>query len=1332
MPARPGFESVGVTTHDLQKRLLTGELAATTWIAIAAAAAMLIAPSAAAAATAISGTVTDTGEAPIQNISVCAFDAGTEFSPPQGCANTNPSGEYEIDVSAGAHKVQFSSFEAPGYVRQYFNGKASFSTADAVTVSSGETKTGIDAKLEQGGAIGGTVVDTAEAPIASLQVCAQKVSGESFEPRDCSQTNASGQYTIVGLPGGEYRVQFTNSSCGGEGCVHLNYAPEYYDNKTSAGTADPVVVTLGTTKTGIDAELEKGASISGTVTDTGKSPLEGINVCVQRKSDGLTECMQTGAEGKYKVIGLPGGEYRIGFLPAESSYYIPQYYDHKSHIYEADLLAVAAGQAKAGIGAELEKGGAISGTVVDIAKEPIEGIQVCANEPTIQFGPPVNCTQTNADGEYRFLLPAGSYKIQFTNNSCGPEGCVQLNYVPQYYDGKPRFSEADPVTISVAAVTAGVDAEMEEGAELSGTVTDTSAEPIEGIQVCVQDAESGEGWTCNQTGEDGEYKMAGIPAGKYKVQFTNNSCGPEGCVQLNYVPQYYDGKDNFEEADVLDLSPGDALASIDAALEEGAQIEGTVTNGSAEPIEGIQVCVADATAEWFDEPMWCSQTDAEGDYTIAGLRTGAYAVQFSGNSCGELGCFQLNYVREFYDDRANFKEADPVSVGVGDTLTGIDAELEEGAEISGTVTDAGEAPIEGVQVCAQDAESGEGWWCNQADGEGKYTVAGLPAGKYVVEFSGNSCGGLGCFQLNYARQYWNGKDRFEEADVLDLSVGEAATGIDAEMEEGATISGTVTDANGAPLMNMQVCPYDAQSGDFEEGEERCAFTDAVGEYEIAGLGTGEYKVQFTNWTCGEEECTQLNYVRQYWKGKASFDEADPIDVAAGDVVTGIDAELQKGAGIAGTVTDASTGEPIEQTLVCLQAADGEFVEGAGCDQTDAAGDYAIVGIPPGEYKVEFSAESCSEEGCFQLNYVRQYYDGKASFEEADVLSLSAGETAEGIDAELEEGGRISGTVIDASSGEPIEGFQVCAFIPESEFGNCANTDASGEYTLVGLPTGAYVVEFSNWSCQGEDECVELYYVRQYYDEATSFDEADPVSVTAGATTGEIDAVLEKGGAIAGKVTDASTGKPIEEASVCFYEAGGGSEPLECVGIDESGEYKLVLLAGSYKVEFSAPGYTTEFYDGKGSLAAANPVSVATGATHGGVDASLATPVTPPGPTPTPTPTPAPSPPAPETLQPPGIAQVAATAKVKGGKALLRMTCNAPAACKGVVKLVARVAGRSVAIGKASFSVPAGASKTIGVKLTGKGKTLVRQAGARGLKVKLTGSGVKSRMVTLKA
>jgi hypothetical protein len=91
----------------------------------------------------------------------------------------------------------------------------------------------------------------------------------------------------------------------------------------------------------------------------------------------------------------------------------------------------------------------------------------------------------------------------------------------------------------------------------------------------------------------------------------------------------------------------------------------------------------------------------------------------------------------------------------------------------------------------------------------------------------------------------------------------------------------------------------------------------------------------------------------------------------------------------------------------------------------------------------------------------------------------------------------------------------------------------------------------------------------------------------------------------------------------------------------------------------------------------------------------------------------------------GTALASRVAKVKGGKALLKLRCRGGGRCKGVAKLLV---SRKL-IGKARFSIALGKTKTVRVRLNRRG----RKAFARHhrLKAKLRGSGLKSRTVLLK-
>jgi hypothetical protein len=71
-----------------------------------------------------------------------------------------------------------------------------------------------------------------------------------------------------------------------------------------------------------------------------------------------------------------------------------------------------------------------------------------------------------------------------------------------------------------------------------------------------------------------------------------------------------------------------------------------------------------------------------------------------------------------------------------------------------------------------------------------------------------------------------------------------------------------------------------------------------------------------------------------------------------------------------------------------------------------------------------------------------------------------------------------------------------------------------------------------------------------------------------------------------------------------------------------------------------------------------------------------------------------------------------------------------------LKLLARVGHapklvRLLVVGSARFTIAAGHSATIGVRLTRRGRALLRRAGRRGLKLELAGTGVQSRTVLLR-
>jgi Carboxypeptidase regulatory-like domain len=225
--------------------------------------------------------------------------------------------------------------------------------------------------------------------------------------------------------------------------------------------------------------------------------------------------------------------------------------------------------------------------------------------------------------------------------------------------------------------------------------------------------------------------------------------------------------------------------------------------------------------------------------------------------------------------------------------------------------------------------------------------------------------------------------------LLALPIGSTAS---AAGEGSGEIGGQVTDsATSAPLAGIEVCAYAFESEAFEEGvletetegsPSDCASTGADGLYAISDLPSGEYAVEFSS-----PAESGLNYVTQYFDGKASPEEAQPVAVAAGELTPGIDAELQEGGRVAGRVTSAATSAALERVLVCALPSDGSE---SGCTFTNADGEYTISALAGGPYKVGFVAAA----------YAAQFYDDKPTYSAAQFVLVSAGDTTPSIDGAL--------------------------------------------------------------------------------------------------------------------------------------------------------------------------------------------------------------------------------------------------------------------------------------------------------------------------------------------
>ena len=145
-----------------------------------------------------------------------------------------------------------------------------------------------------------------------------------------------------------------------------------------------------------------------------------------------------------------------------------------------------------------------------------------------------------------------------------------------------------------------------------------------------------------------------------------------------------------------------AFASSACAAGDG-QIKGTVTSAlSTEGVKGIEVCAYTETAvEGGALEGKASSRNARPPGQTANTRSrGCRPANTKLNSRFPTKS-ELNYITQYYNGSSSPSGAELVTVTGSETISGINAKLEEGGWITGRVTDASSTnPIKGIEVCA--------------------------------------------------------------------------------------------------------------------------------------------------------------------------------------------------------------------------------------------------------------------------------------------------------------------------------------------------------------------------------------------------------------------------------------------------------------------------------------------------------------------------------------------------------------------------------------------------------------------------------------------------------
>jgi hypothetical protein len=294
------------------------------------------------------------------------------------------------------------------------------------------------------------------------------------------------------------------------------------------------------------------------------------------------------------------------------------------------------------------------------------------------------------------------------------------------------------------------------------------------------------------------------------------------------------------------------------------------------------------------------------------------------------------------------------------------------------------------------------------DADGHFVLANLPAGSFLLSAvkGGYHDGAFGRLR----------PEGVEQTFELDLSGGERRGDVVVRVWKHASITGTVVDDMGDPVVGLEVRAY---ARTFVAGRARLsarafhAQTDDRGVYRIPRLAAGDYVV------------------------------AVPMSTNTAPIAA-IEAYKQM-----------PRSDPSWESAYATLAGAGMNISLPGSSNVTRVGDLAR-DIPPGTATLSATSESGA-----RLGYQTQFYPGATTASEARTLTLGSGEERSAVDFQLRlvRTARVSGTLTGPDGGPAPNmalhlvpgGEELPDDLPVAR----TLTDARGNFTFLGVPPGQY-------------------------------------------------------------------------------------------------------------------------------------------------------------------------------------------------------------------------------------------------------------------------------------
>lgn len=470
------------------------------------------------------------------------------------------------------------------------------------------------------------------------------------------------------------------------------------------------------------------AQIRGIVRSTSDDrPLGRARVSVV--SDALPEprVAITGADGRYTITDLPAGSYIVS---AVRSGYAPQTYGQGRVVTGTPVPLTDRQQAT--IDLALTPGAVVVGRILDEDGTPFAGAEVDALISRFQAGAnmlfSVASAVTDDRGEFRlFGLAPGSYYVSAADPAffrvSTPKGV--LRYSPTYHPGTTQADQAKLVTVTGTGEAprvefriglvppARVDGQLltHDGRQLlSGAII---MSPLEGEGVPIVPPEE------PAIFPDGRFSFSGVSPGRYQIR-ARGITDPFGAALFAGFSVDVRGVD---------------VTGVRMMLRPGAILEGTLAvenrRGSKPPVlSTLRIRAPFIDGDHFGDAL-TGTVQPDGTFALRGIMRGAHQLVLDGLAPPWVVKHITHRGTDITDLRLEFTEKD-YRRDVRVTIT------DAGSEVTGIVQNARKLPVAhaGVLIFAKVPlfwmRTNRRMRIAYTDQDGRFSVAGLPAGEYVA------------------------------------------------------------------------------------------------------------------------------------------------------------------------------------------------------------------------------------------------------------------------------------------------------------------------------------------------------------------------------------------------------------------------------------------------------------------------------------------------------------------------------------------------------------------------------------------------------------------------